>query len=175
MVFIPIVILALIIALIVNALVRNAMTNTNEPAEVVELTEEAETSDTVEDTGDIDVEDPDFHTGQPNPVAEIDIDILQEGTGEAMAKDGDTLSVHYTGTLEDGTKFDSSLDRGTPFTLTLGQNQVIQGWELGLQNMKVGEKRRLTIPADLAYGERAVSIIPPNSTLIFEVELISMN
>jgi peptidylprolyl isomerase len=105
----------------------------------------------------------------------VKIDILQEGTGE-VSKTGDTLSVHYTGTLEDGTKFDSSVDRGQPFSFTLGENRVIQGWEQGMLNMKVGEKRKLTIPSSLGYGSAgAGGVIPPNATLIFEVELLGIN
>lgn len=106
---------------------------------------------------------------------EVKIEVLQEGTGVA-SKIGDTLTVHYTGTLTDGTKFDSSVDRGQPFSFTLGENRVIQGWEQGMLNMKVGEKRRLTIPASLGYGSYgAGGVIPPNATLIFEVELLKIN
>ena len=104
----------------------------------------------------------------------VKIDILQEGTGE-VSKTGDTLSVHYTGTLEDGTKFDSSVDRGQPFSFTLGENRVIQGWEQGMLNMKVGEKRKLTIPSSLGYGSAGTGgVIPPNATLIFDVELLEI-
>jgi FKBP-type peptidyl-prolyl cis-trans isomerase len=103
------------------------------------------------------------------------VEVLKEGTGE-VAKTGDTVSVHYVGTLENGTKFDSSVDRGEQFSFTLGENRVIQGWELGVLGMKVGEKRKLTIPADLAYGDRAVgNLIPANATLVFEVELFGIN
>jgi FKBP-type peptidyl-prolyl cis-trans isomerase len=103
------------------------------------------------------------------------VEILKEGSG-AAAKSGDTVSVNYLGTLQDGTKFDSSYDRGTPFQFTLGQNNVIQGWELGVVGMKVGEKRRLTIPPELAYGSAgAGGVIPPNATLTFEVELLGIN
>ena len=105
----------------------------------------------------------------------VKTEILQEGSGEA-SKTGDTVTVHYTGTLEDGTKFDSSVDRGTPFPFTLGENRVIQGWELGVLGMKVGEKRKLTIPPELGYGSQgAGKLIPPNATLIFEVELLKIN
>lgn len=97
--------------------------------------------------------------------SELQIQILQEGEG-VEAKNSDKLSVHYTGTLEDGTKFDSSLDRDTPFEFVLGQGQVIQGWEQGLLGMKVGEKRKLIIPPELAYKDK---------TLIFEVELLEIN
>jgi len=106
---------------------------------------------------------------------EVKIEILTEGVGEG-AKAGNKVTVDYTGTLTDGTKFDSSIDRGQPFTLTLGQNSVIQGWELGLVGMKVGEKRKLTIPPELGYGSQAVgTAIPANSTLIFEIDMISIN
>lgn len=108
-------------------------------------------------------------------VTELKIEKLADGTGDRMTKKGDTISVHYTGTLTDGTKFDSSLDRGTPFSFTVGGGQVIAGWDQGLLDMKVGEKRRLTIPASLGYGSRgAGGVIPPNATLIFETELVSI-
>ncbi|MFH1413057.1 MAG: FKBP-type peptidyl-prolyl cis-trans isomerase [bacterium] len=106
-------------------------------------------------------------------VSELKIEVLQEGEGDRTTKSGDTISVHYTGTLLDGTKFDSSLDRGEPFSFTIGESQVIQGWDKGLLDMKVGEKRKLTIPSDLAYGEKGSgALIPPNATLIFETELM---
>jgi len=105
---------------------------------------------------------------------ELKIETLVEGTGEG-AKTGDTLSVHYKGTLTNGEQFDSSYDRGTSFELTLGQGMVIQGWEQGLLGMKVGEKRKLYIPSDLAYGENgAGDVIGPNEDLIFEVELLEI-
>jgi len=97
------------------------------------------------------------------------------GTGaEAVA--GKKVSVHYTGTLENGKKFDSSLDRGQPFTFDLGAGQVIKGWDEGVAGMKVGGKRKLVIPANLGYGAREVGngVIPANSTLIFEVELLDV-
>lgn len=90
----------------------------------------------------------------------------------AEAKAGQTIAAHYSGTLENGTKFDSSYDRGQPLVFTLGVGQVIKGWDQGIVGMRVGGKRKLVIPAALAYGNRAVGdIIPANSTLIFEVEL----
>lgn len=102
------------------------------------------------------------------------IEILKQGAG-AESKTGDTVTVNYVGTLENGTKFDSSIDRNEPFPFTLGENRVIQGWELGVLGMKVGEKRRLTIPPELGYGSQSVGdIIPANSTLIFEVELLDI-
>jgi FKBP-type peptidyl-prolyl cis-trans isomerase len=93
----------------------------------------------------------------------------------AEAKTGDTVSVHYVGTLATGTEFDSSRKRGTPFVFTLGKGQVIRGWDQGVAGMKVGGKRKLVIPPALAYGERGMgSVIPPNSTLTFEVELVDI-
>jgi len=104
----------------------------------------------------------------------VEIEILKEGTG-AIAKKGDTVSVHYVGVLENGTKFDSSVDRGTPFEFSLGAGQVIPGWDIGVEGMKVGEARKLTIPSELAYGPNgAGNAIPPNATLIFEVQLLGV-
>jgi FKBP-type peptidyl-prolyl cis-trans isomerase len=103
------------------------------------------------------------------------VEILKDGTGE-VAKVGDNIVVNYVGTLTDGTKFDSSLDRNQPFPYTLGQNRVIQGWELGILGMKVGEKRKLTIPSALAYGDSGrPPVIPEKATLIFEIDMLSIN
>lgn len=105
----------------------------------------------------------------------VSVEVLRAGGG-AAAKIGDQLTVHYTGMLSDGTKFDSSLDRGQPFTFTLGAHQVIPGWEQGTTGMKVGEQRRLTVPPTLGYGSTGTpgGPIPPNATLIFEVELLKI-
>ena len=97
---------------------------------------------------------------------------LKEGTGPA-AKSGMTATMHYTGTLEDGTTFDSSVGKN-PFTFKLGGGQVIPGWEQGIPGMKVGEKRKLTIPGKLAYGAKGKGSIPPDATLIFEIELLKV-
>jgi FKBP-type peptidyl-prolyl cis-trans isomerase len=99
---------------------------------------------------------------------------LRPGKGPS-AKSGDRVKVHYTGTLLDGTKFDSSLDRGEPFAFTLGKGEVIKGWDEGVAGMKKGGKRRLTIPAELGYGKRgSPPKIPPDATLKFEIELLEI-
>jgi FKBP-type peptidyl-prolyl cis-trans isomerase FkpA len=104
----------------------------------------------------------------------LQIEDLNVGAGtEATA--GKQVSVHYTGWLTNGTKFDSSVDRGKPFKFALGGGQVIKGWDLGVQGMKIGGKRRLTIAPELGYGARgAGGVIPPNATLVFEVELLGV-
>ncbi len=105
----------------------------------------------------------------------LKIEEITVGTGATPAK-GDTVGVHYTGWLENGTKFDSSVDRGQPFKFRLGTGSVIKGWDEGVATMKVGGKRKLTLPASLAYGKSgAGSVIPPDATLIFEVELLTIN
>src|SRR5215468_9162707 len=103
------------------------------------------------------------------------IEKISAGNG-ASPKQGDTVTVHYTGWLTDGTKFDSSVDRDEPFSFVLGAGHVIQGWDQGVGGMCVGDKVRLTIPPELAYGKQGYpGAIPPNATLIFEVELLSIS
>lgn len=104
----------------------------------------------------------------------LQIEDLLVGTGTEAVK-GKTVSVHYVGTLESGKKFDSSRDRDEPFDFKLGAGMVIQGWDQGVAGMKVGGKRKLTIPSDLGYGDRGYpGVIPPKATLIFEVELLGV-
>ena len=134
-----------------------------------------------------DVELVDILEGSPDDYTNVDSDDYQTsatglqsydfevGEGTA-AQTGDSVAVHYTGWLEDGTKFDSSLDRGSPFTFVLGTGGVIAGWDEGLEGMQVGGKRQLRIPSELGYGASgSPPAIPPNATLIFEVELMGIH
>lgn len=106
--------------------------------------------------------------------AGLGIKIIKSGSGPA-AEVGDTVSVHYTGTLKDGTKFDSSIDRGEPISFILGTGAVIVGWEQGILGMQVGEERQLNIPPELAYGEQGrPPVIPPNAVLLFDVKLVAI-
>ena len=108
----------------------------------------------------------------PEP-GDLQMEVLQEGAGNG-AQNGDKVFVHYTGTFMDGTKFDSSLDRGEPFDFILGAGNVIQGWDLGVLGMKAGEKRTLVVPPEKGYGPNDYNGIPGGSTLIFDVELVGI-
>jgi peptidylprolyl isomerase len=149
-------------------LLQNSQNNENENQEINsnENSEQQEANSETENKEESEEE-------VKNENQKLEIEVLKEGTGEE-AKNNDKVTVHYTGTLENGTKFDSSLDRGDPFVFTLGVGDVIKGWDQGVLGMKIGEKRKLTIPSELGYGPRDVGLIPPNSTLIFEVELLEI-
>ena len=111
----------------------------------------------------------------PTTASGLTYEDLTEGTG-ASPQTGQTVVVHYTGWLTNGTKFDSSLDRRSPFQFAIGQGQVIAGWDEGVSSMKIGGRRKLTIPPSLGYGARgAGGVIPPNATLVFEVELLEVH
>ena len=106
---------------------------------------------------------------------DLKIEVMQEGDGD-VAEAGQRVTVHYEGRLSDDTVFDSSRPRGRPFSFTIGAGQVIKGWEQGVAGMKIGELRRLTIPAELAYGAAgAGDVIPPNATLVFDIELLAVS
>jgi peptidylprolyl isomerase len=113
-------------------------------------------------------------TPEVNMPQSLGIEDILVGNGQE-ATSGSRVTVHYTGTLQDGTKFDSSVDRNQPFTFNLGAGEVIKGWDQGVAGMKAGGQRKLIIPSDLAYGNRSIGIIPPNSTLIFNIELLQVD
>ena len=141
------------------------------PATADALDAETNTNDTAATSEDSTVTEENIITTESG-LQYVDI---EEGTGE-MPQTGQTVTVHYTGTLENGLKFDSSVDRGQPFNFKIGVGQVIQGWDEGVGTMKVGGKRKLIIPSDLGYGARgAGGVIPPNATLLFDVELLGVN
>lgn len=107
---------------------------------------------------------------------QLQIETLAPGDGKTYPQPGDLLTVHYTGTLTNGKKFDSSLDRNKPFQFRIGQGMVIRGWDEGFAKLSLGEKARLTVPPLMAYGDRGFpGLIPPMSTLVFDVELLKIN
>lgn len=106
----------------------------------------------------------------------VEVQTIKEGDGNASPKAGQTVTVHYVGTLTDGKKFDSSRDRGKPFKFRIGKGEVIKGWDEGVAQMTVGQQAKLTCSPDYAYGARGFpGVIPPNSTLVFDVELLAIN
>ncbi|XP_037783047.1 peptidyl-prolyl cis-trans isomerase Fkbp12-like isoform X1 [Penaeus monodon] len=118
-------------------------------------------------------------SGRPGRIAHstmgVQVETISPGNGTTFPKTGQTVVVHYTGTLTDGSKFDSSRDRGKPFRFRIGHGEVIRGWDEGVAQMSVGQKAKLTCTPDYAYGERGFpGVIPPNSVLIFDVELINV-
>ena len=147
-----------------------AMTGCNKAAETPAATNPAETPAAEVPA----VEPPASATGSVTAdVTELKIEDVKVGTG-AEAKTGDTVSVHYKGWLTDGTKFESSKDSGRPFAFQVGQGMVIKGWDDGVAGMKVGGVRKLTIPADMGYGAQGSGPIPPNATIVFEIELLAV-
>jgi len=105
----------------------------------------------------------------------VQVDSVSPGDGQTFPKTGQTVVVHYTGTLENGTKFDSSRDRGVPFKFRIGKGEVIKGWDEGVAQLSVGQRAKLTCSPDYAYGSRGhPGVIPPNATLIFDVELLKV-
>ena len=151
-------------------------TTEGDEVDVTVVDGETDPSETVTLGGDADtvVEEVEGGDAASDTPTELEMTTIKEGDG-ATAESGQTVSVHYVGTLTDGTKFDSSRDRGAPFEFKLGAGEVISGWDQGVQGMKVGEVRKLVIPPSLGYGSRGVSdVIPPDSTLEFEVELLEV-
>jgi len=114
-----------------------------------------------------------FGAAMPADAQRLQVEDIKVGTG-AVAVAGKRVTAHYVGTLTDGTKFDSSRDRGRPFSFTLGAGEVIRGWDEGVVGMREGGIRKLTVPPHLGYGDRAAGKIPPNSTLVFEIELLKV-
>ncbi len=158
-------VVVLVVSQVTNQPNASADRLTQNQPQIAQVTEKKPTSNTMSD-------DDNKVVTTPSGLKYV---VLTEGTG-ATPKTGQTVVVHYTGTLEDGTKFDSSRDRGQPFSFKLGVGQVIKGWDEGLSTMKVGDRRKLTIPPELGYGARgAGGVIPPNATLIFDVELLKIS
>lgn len=165
--YVSIAIVIIFIGLVVGFWVKKAP----QEEQVVPVVEEPKVEETVQKPEEPKKEE---KINKIKTIQGMKIETTKEGTG-AEITNGKTAVVHYTGKLTDGKVFDSSVSRGTPFEFPLGAGMVIKGWELGVLGMKVGEKRILTIPSELGYGERgAGGVIPPNATLIFEVELLGI-
>ena len=165
--YVSIAIVIIFIGLIIGFWIKKAP----QEEQVVPVVEEPKVEETVQKPEEPKKEE---KINKVKTIQGMKIETTQEGTGPEITN-GKTAVVHYTGKLTDGKVFDSSVTRGTPFEFPLGAGMVIKGWELGVLGMKVGEKRILTIPAELGYGERgAGGVIPPNTTLIFEVELLGI-
>ena len=165
--YVSIAIVIIFIGLVVGFWVKKAP----QEEQVVPVVEEPKVEETVQKPEEPKKEE---KINKIKTIQGMKIETTKEGTG-AEITNGKTAVVHYTGKLTDGKVFDSSVSRGTPFEFPLGAGMVIKGWELGVLGMKVGEKRILTIPSELGYGERgAGGVMPPNATLIFEVELLGI-
>lgn len=170
--YIPYLVVLAILVVVVGGLVRVKSNNQSDTTSN-QVAATLGTADIPTPTTSDKMEDAMTNSQTVEPV-DLIIEDLIEGEGTEVVE-GSTVNVHYTGTLTDGKKFDSSLDRGQTFEFIVGEGQVIEGWDQGLLGMKVGGKRKLTIPPALAYGERgAGGVIPPNATLVFEIELVSV-
>ncbi len=157
-IFFTIVVSALFFVLLLNSNQKNMDSKTNNDNNEVVVDDQQDQTQQLQSAGDVE---------------ELSIETLIKGEGKEVVS-GDTIVVDYEGRFLDGVKFDSSYDRGEPFSFTIGQGSVIQGWEQGLVGMKVGEIRKLTIPSDLGYGPDDYSGIPGGSALVFEIELIEI-
>lgn len=172
---IPFLIVGIII--VAGALGIYFILNQQTPAVEIKKNPEEEPMKFIQDQNQDKNQNTNNHPQSVSPTPSVkELKIEDEKLGEGVeVKSGDTIVIHYTGTLENGQKFDSSLDRGQPFETQIGVGQVIKGWDQGLIGMKVGGKRKLTIPSDLAYGEQGIpGAIPPNAILIFELELLEI-
>jgi len=166
------------IAFILFIFIMNKTSPSNPKKEDLTLNDQAlleENNTTDESVSENDITNEFSDTTQPSvdDYEELSWEIIKEGTGSEV-KAGDNLKVHYKGTLIDGTKFDSSYDRNTPFDVVIGEGNVIPGWDQGVIGMKVGEIRKLQIPSSLGYGTTGSGTIPPNAGLIFEIELLEI-
>jgi FKBP-type peptidyl-prolyl cis-trans isomerase len=172
-------VVALVLVLVVCGCKSQQPETATSPTVTTDYPIESEVSESPEATEEVDAVDAARKLGTPteNEVVSMDsgLEYIDVKVGEgAEANAGQMVSVHYTGWLVDGTKFDSSVDRGQPFEFPLGAGSVIKGWDEGVAGMKIGGVRKLIIPSDMGYGSEGAGPIPPNSTLIFEVELLGV-